>query len=64
MAVDQYDAEVNCEVRTAGGNIEQVWPVDVNSQTILQFVAAFFPAIRKNIESVSEIRLTLKVRER
>ena len=62
--MDQYEAEVKCEIATCGGDVDPVWTVGVSNQTLLELLAAAFPTIRDRIDAISEIRLTLIVKEK
>lgn len=63
--MDQYEAvEVKCEVTTPGGDVDPVFSIDVSNQTILELIASLFPRIKEDIDTISEIRLTIQVREK
>jgi hypothetical protein len=63
--MEGYEAkEVLCEYDICTGDVELAGELMVSDQTLLEFLAAAFPKIRDRIDVVSEIRLTIKVREK
>jgi hypothetical protein len=62
--MDQYEAEVKCEISTCGGDVDSVSTFGVSNQTLLELVVAVFPTIRDRLDAISEIRLTFTMREK
>lgn len=62
--MEGYEAkDVHCEFGICTGDTELAVEAAVSNQAILELLAAVFPRIKERIDAISEIRLTVKVRE-
>ena len=57
----QYEVQVSCEMETGGGDVDQLATQRVSDQALLELIKAVFPTIDEMIDSVKEVRLTIKV---